>query len=94
MGIDPTIYKLIEVALRFTVEQVSTGSSLFITQPLQNLRDMINKNCSSTFREPGKMSIFQTVHSKLMSWLFGWWGGPVYTVFMTGDQEIILLFLL
>ena len=31
MGIDPTIYELIEVALKFTVEQVSTGSSLFIT---------------------------------------------------------------
>ena len=44
MGIDQTIYKLIEVALKFTVEQVSTGSSLLITQPLQGTpRDMINK---------------------------------------------------
>ena len=34
-GIDRTICKLIEGALKFNVEHVSTGSSLFITQPLQ-----------------------------------------------------------
>ena len=38
VGIDPTINKLIEVALKFTVEQVSTGSPLFITQPLQEIQ--------------------------------------------------------
>ena len=86
MGIDPTICKLIVVAFNFTVEQVSTGTSLLITQPLQGIPWMINKIALPHLKSREKCLFCKPfIQSSCLGYLVGGHGEPVCTVFMNGD---------